>query len=56
VLLAVALAIQLRGVTGEPVRNLLSRPAWVQGVAYGGFAMAIYLTSPNSTRFIYFQF
>ena len=54
--LALAAALHVVGTAGTAARSLRQRPAWLQGVAYGAVAVAVYLFSPATGRFIYFQF
>jgi alginate O-acetyltransferase complex protein AlgI len=56
VLVPVALLLHL-GWRGVDVRRwLVARPAWVQGLAYVALAVAVFLFTPATTGFIYFQF
>ena len=53
---AVGFALHL-GPLAEPARSAFTRlPAAAQGVAYAAAAIAAFLFSPGSERFIYFQF
>jgi hypothetical protein len=41
---------------GSVRRGLHRMPPWTQGLAYAGIAILLFLFSPASRRFIYFQF
>jgi hypothetical protein len=45
------------GWRGADVRRwFVARPAWLQGVAYVALAVVVFLFTPATTGFIYFQF
>jgi alginate O-acetyltransferase complex protein AlgI len=57
-MLVLGVATALQAVLSAPrARAVYARsPAWLQGVGYGAVAVLVFLFSPATTRFIYFQF
>lgn len=54
--LSVAALAHVIGVPQQWQRGLARRGPWVQGVAYASVAVLVYLFSPATNQFIYFQF
>ncbi len=56
VLVPIAVALQLLPRAGRVQRSFATLPPWSQGIAYAAVAVAVFLFSPATARFIYFQF
>ena len=54
--LGLVLILYLVGRVRAAVQAETRLPAWLQGVAYAGIAVSVYLFAPSTGRFIYFQF
>jgi len=55
-LVAIAMLLHVARSGGDLRRWFVARPPWLQGLAYVGVAIVVFLFTPATTGFIYFQF
>ena len=56
VILAIAIGAHVMTEAARVRRRYTAQPAWIQGVGYAALGILVFLFSPASERFIYFQF